>query len=111
MPHPVEWAARATQITAHCCRSCAGKTHHVPAFPGLRPGEPYSGIVDQRDGAATRGGGGSEGYRRAFSSVSASEYERGTAFGWYHLTVGLNAIPAGALSGALVLLANQQESR
>lgn len=54
---------------------------------------------------------GSEGCRRAFSSVSASEYERGTAFGWYHLTVGQNAISVGVLSGELVLLANQQESR
>ena len=43
----------------------------------------------------------SEGSERALISVYANENERGTAFGWYHLAVGLNAIPAGVLFGAL----------
>jgi len=43
----------------------------------------------------------SEGSERALISVYASEYERGTAFGWYHLAVGLSAIPAGLLFGTL----------
>jgi len=43
----------------------------------------------------------SEGSERALISVYASEYERGTAFGWYYLAVGLSAIPAGLLFGTL----------
>ncbi len=43
----------------------------------------------------------SEGSERALISVYANENERGTAFGWYHLAVGLSAIPAGVLFGAL----------
>jgi MFS family permease len=43
----------------------------------------------------------SEGSERALISVYASETERGTAFGWYHLAVGLSAIPAGLLFGSL----------
>ena len=43
----------------------------------------------------------SEGSERALISVYASEHERGTAFGWYHLAVGLSAIPAGLLFGTL----------
>ena len=43
----------------------------------------------------------SEGSERALISVYANEHERGTAFGWYHLAVGLSAIPAGVLFGAL----------
>ncbi len=42
-----------------------------------------------------------EGSERALISVYADERERGTAFGWYHLAVGLSAIPAGVLFGAV----------
>ena len=42
-----------------------------------------------------------EGSERALISLYADERERGTAFGWYHLAVGLSAIPAGVLFGAL----------
>jgi MFS family permease len=42
-----------------------------------------------------------EGSERALISVYADERERGAAFGWYHLSVGLSAIPAGALFGAV----------
>ena len=43
----------------------------------------------------------SEGSERALISANANEHERGTAFGWYHLMVGLSAIPAGIMFGAL----------
>lgn len=43
----------------------------------------------------------SEGSERALISVYAIDNERGAAFGWYHLAVGLSAIPAGVLFGAL----------
>lgn len=42
-----------------------------------------------------------EGSERALISLYADEHERGTAFGWYHLAVGLSAIPAGVLFGAV----------
>ena len=42
-----------------------------------------------------------EGSERALISLYADECERGTAFGWYHLAVGLSAIPAGVLFGAI----------
>lgn len=42
-----------------------------------------------------------EGSERALISVYAIERERGTAFGWYHLAVGLSAIPAGLLFGVV----------
>ena len=42
-----------------------------------------------------------EGSERALISLYANEGERGTAFGWYHLSVGLSAIPAGVLFGAV----------
>jgi len=42
-----------------------------------------------------------EGSERALISMHADERERGTAFGWYHLALGLSAIPAGALFGAV----------
>jgi MFS family permease len=42
-----------------------------------------------------------EGSERALISLYADERERGTAFGWYHLAVGLSAIPAGVLFGAI----------
>jgi len=42
-----------------------------------------------------------EGSERALISRYADERERGTAFGWYHLAVGLSAIPAGVLFGAI----------
>ncbi|MEO8343015.1 MAG: MFS transporter, partial [Gallionella sp.] len=42
-----------------------------------------------------------EGSERALISQYANERERGTAFGWYHLSVGLSAIPAGVLFGAV----------
>jgi len=42
-----------------------------------------------------------EGSERALISLHADERERGTAFGWYHLAVGLSAIPAGLLFGAV----------
>ncbi len=45
--------------------------------------------------------GMSEGAERALISDYASPTERGTAFGWYHLAVGLAAIPAGVLFGSL----------
>lgn len=42
-----------------------------------------------------------EGSERALISLYAGERERGTAFGWYHLAVGISAIPAGVLFGAV----------
>ena len=42
-----------------------------------------------------------EGAERALISLYANERERGTAFGWYHLSMGLSAIPAGVLFGAV----------
>jgi MFS family permease len=42
-----------------------------------------------------------EGSERALISLYADERERGTAFGWYHLAVGISAIPAGVLFGAV----------
>ncbi|MGA7750214.1 MAG: MFS transporter, partial [Gallionella sp.] len=42
-----------------------------------------------------------EGTERALISLYADERERGTAFGWYHLAVGMSAIPAGVLFGAV----------
>jgi MFS family permease len=42
-----------------------------------------------------------EGSERALISLYADEHERGTAFGWYHLAVGLSAIPAGVLFGTI----------
>lgn len=42
-----------------------------------------------------------EGSERALISLYADERERGTAFGWYHLAVGLSAIPAGVLFGTI----------
>jgi MFS family permease len=43
----------------------------------------------------------SEGAERALIKELGRAGEQGTAFGWYHLIVGLAAIPAGALFGAL----------
>jgi hypothetical protein len=34
-------------------------------------------------------------------SLSADERVRGTAFGWYHMAVGISAIPAGVLFGTI----------
>ncbi|KIO49646.1 MFS transporter [Nitrosospira sp. NpAV] len=45
--------------------------------------------------------GMSEGAERAIISDYAEPRERGTAFGWYHLMVGIAAIPAGLLFGSL----------
>jgi len=42
-----------------------------------------------------------EGAERAVISDFASGTERGTAFGWYNLVLGLAAIPAGVLFGGL----------
>ncbi|HEY6863291.1 MAG TPA: MFS transporter [Burkholderiales bacterium] len=43
----------------------------------------------------------SEGAERALIKEFGREGEQGTAFGWYHLLVGIAAIPAGAIFGAL----------
>lgn len=43
--------------------------------------------------------GMSEGAERALISDYALPDERGTAFGWYHLVIGIAAIPAGLLFG------------
>jgi MFS-type transporter involved in bile tolerance (Atg22 family) len=43
----------------------------------------------------------SEGAERALIKELGHEGEHGTAFGWYYLIVGIAAIPAGALFGAL----------
>ncbi|WON75311.1 MFS transporter [Nitrosospira sp. Is2] len=45
--------------------------------------------------------GMSEGAERAIISDYAGPRERGTAFGWYHLMVGIAAIPAGLLFGSI----------
>jgi MFS family permease len=45
--------------------------------------------------------GMSEGAERALISDYAEPRERGTAFGWYHLMVGIAAIPAGLLFGSI----------
>ena len=42
-----------------------------------------------------------EGAERALVRDLASPAERGTAFGWFHMLVGLSAIPAGLLLGGL----------
>ena len=42
-----------------------------------------------------------EGTERALISMYADRRERGSAFGWYHLAVGVSAIPAGLLFGAV----------
>ncbi len=42
-----------------------------------------------------------EGSERALISLYVDERERGTAFGWYHLAVGMSSIPAGVLFGAV----------
>jgi len=42
-----------------------------------------------------------EGAERAIISDYADPGERGTAFGWYHLMVGIGAIPAGLLFGSI----------
>jgi MFS family permease len=42
-----------------------------------------------------------EGAERAAISDYAEERAQGTAFGWYHLTLGLAAVPAGLLFGVL----------
>ena len=42
-----------------------------------------------------------EGAERAVISDFASDTERGTAFGWYNLVLGLAAIPAGVMFGSL----------
>ena len=42
-----------------------------------------------------------EGSERALISLYPDERERGTAFGWYHLAVGISAIPAGVLFGTI----------
>ena len=43
----------------------------------------------------------SEGAERALVSDFSSAGERGTAFGWYYLIVGLTAIPAGLVFGGI----------
>ena len=43
----------------------------------------------------------SEGAERALIGDFSSSNERGTAFGWYHLIIGLTAIPAGLVFGVL----------
>ena len=45
--------------------------------------------------------GMSEGAERALVGDFSSVGERGTAFGWYHMILGLTAIPAGAVFGAI----------
>ncbi len=45
--------------------------------------------------------GMSEGAERAIISDYAEPRERGTAFGWYHLMLGIAAIPAGLLFGSI----------
>ncbi len=45
--------------------------------------------------------GMSEGAERAIVSDYAEPGEYGTAFGWYHLMVGIAAIPAGLLFGSI----------
>lgn len=42
-----------------------------------------------------------EGAERALVRDLAAPAERGTAFGWFHMTVGLAAIPAGLLLGGI----------
>ncbi|MBI5612923.1 MAG: MFS transporter, partial [Gammaproteobacteria bacterium] len=46
-----------------------------------------------------------EGAERALVRDLAPRAERGTAFGWFHMLVGLAAIPAGLLLGGLWALA------
>ncbi|MDH5551803.1 MAG: MFS transporter [Nitrosomonas sp.] len=43
----------------------------------------------------------SEGAERALISDYAQTGEQGTAFGWYHLVIGISAIPAGLLFGMI----------
>lgn len=43
----------------------------------------------------------SEGAERALISDYAQTGEHGTAFGWYHLVIGISAVPAGLLFGLI----------
>lgn len=45
--------------------------------------------------------GASEGAERALVRDLAAPTERGTAFGWYHMLIGLAAIPAGVALGGI----------
>jgi MFS family permease len=47
-----------------------------------------------------------EGAERALVRDLAPRAERGTAFGWFHMLVGLAAVPAGLLLGGLWVLAS-----
>lgn len=42
-----------------------------------------------------------EGAEKALVSELATDADRGTAFGWYNMIVGLAAIPAGVLFGVI----------
>jgi MFS family permease len=49
-----------------------------------------------------------EGAERALVADLAPPEERGTAFGWFHMIVGIAAVPAGLLLGGLWTLATAQ---
>jgi MFS family permease len=42
-----------------------------------------------------------EGVERAYVVDLVGEENRGTAFGWFHLTVGIGALPASLIFGAI----------
>ncbi|MGB8855838.1 MAG: MFS transporter, partial [Burkholderiales bacterium] len=42
-----------------------------------------------------------EGAERGIVSALADEKQRGTAFGWYNMTIGIASIPAGLLFGTM----------
>jgi MFS family permease len=68
------------------------------ALFALFPGRPALWIITVGYGLFA---GFGEGAERALISDFSSDSERGTAFGWYNLVLGLAAIPAGLLFGGL----------
>ena len=62
------------------------------------PGQPELWLITIAYGLFT---GFGEGAERAVISDFAAADERGTAFGWYNLVLGLAAIPAGLLFGGV----------
>jgi MFS family permease len=68
------------------------------ALIGLLPGPTALWVITLGYGLFT---GMGEGAERAVISDFSSDQDRGTAFGWYNLVLGLAAIPAGLLFGGM----------
>lgn len=78
----ISWTAYAVSFLAFARVTGSGGLWAVSVFYGLLAGF-------------------SEGAERALISDFARAAERGTAYGWYHLALGLTAVPAGFLFGAV----------